>query len=269
VIELYKSLLFAEYEFRVINKGEVGSLAGESEGGSDAVASFGAQDVLALSFEGVADRSGSVHDELDGLSDLELASLSFLALLVILPEEVLIVEVLSEDGGKLGGSASRVGSGKAVQVGQNEFGNVINLAETLLEIVSDREAAEPVLEELTSHGRVSSQGILTVLDDLTERSNGVVSSMVELVQLHLLLLDGSGRLLLDSSLEGGKALLHDGAEVLNSTALGNDSNSIGSSLTERGGLGVHESADGLDKNLVIGRCEVVGSEVLHDIVKNE
>jgi len=143
------------------------------------------------------------------------------------------------------------------------------LAESFLKIVGDREAAEPVLKELSSHSGVSSKSVLSVLDDLSERSNSVVTSMVELVQLELLLLDFASSSQIDTSLKSLAAVLHDGAEMLGTTALSDDSNSVGGSLTERRGLGSDETADSLHHELVVRGLKVAGAEVLNDVIENE
>lgn len=244
------------------------SLGRPGEGSGDVFFSIGVKHIFAGSLEGVADYRGA-HDEANSVGDLKLASFGLFAFHVIFPENVLIVEVFSEDESKSVSSGSRVSSSETSQVSVDEVSKIVDLTESLFEIISDREAVEPVLEEFTGHGRVSGQGVLTVLDNLTERSDGVVTSMVELVQLNLLLLDLGGRSFLDTSFKSCEALFHDGTEVFRATALGNNSNSIGGSLTERRSVRGDETANSLYENLVISRLKVVRAKVLNDIIKYE
>jgi len=205
----------------------------------------------------------------NSVGDLELTSLSRLALLVFLPEEVLVLKVLSEDLGELVGRSSWISSSKTGEVSKDKVSEVINLIESLFQIVGDGKALEPVLEETSGHGRVSCERVLSVLDNLSNRSNSVVTSMVELIQLHLLLLDLAGRSHLDSSLEGLAAILHNWTKVLSSTALGDNSNSIGGSLTE-GSVGRgDEATDSLDHELVVSGIKVAWAKVLNNIIQNE
>jgi hypothetical protein len=248
---------------------DVRSLGVPAVSSFDTSASICGKHVCATGSEGVGDGSSCAHDEADGVSHSKLASFGLFALHVVFPEDVFVVKVLSENDSQLVGSVSRVSLAETSQVSADEFGKVLNLAESFFEIVGDREALEPVLEEFSGHGRVGGQGVLTVLDDLTERGDGVVTGMVELVQFLLLLLDLGVRSHLDTSLEGGEALVHDGGEVFGATASGNNTDSIGGSLTERRGARGDEATDGLDEDLVIGRFEVAGTEVLNDIIENE
>jgi hypothetical protein len=245
------------------------SLGVPAVGSLDVSTSIFFEDVSASSFEGIADGSRVVHDETNSVSDLEFANLGSFTLLVFFPEEVLVFKVFTKDLSELMSRVGRVSCGKTGEVRNDEFSKVLKLTESFLKIVGDWEAVKPVLKELSSHGGVSSKSVLSVLDDLSDRSNSVVTSMVELVQLKLLLLDLTSSSQINSTLESLAAVLHDGAEMLCTTTLSDDSNSVGGSLTERSVLGSNETADSLHHELVVSGLKVAWTKVLNDVIENE
>ena len=105
-----------------------------------------------------------------------------------------------------------------------------------------------------------------VLNHLSKRRNCVVLSSVELTLLHLLLGGLLRHVDVDTVLERGQANLRDVGEEV-AAVLGNDTNSVHSSLANAcRGVGC-ETADGLDDLHVVGVREVGLPEVLDHVVE--
>jgi len=134
--------------------------------------------------------------------------------------------------------------------------------------VGDWEETEPVLDELGSNLWVAVDVGLSKLEDFTDAGNGVVSGVVVLGHLHLLGLDLGGHGVVDGGFQRGKAEVGAGSESFTSM-FGNDTNSVGSGLSQTGTLASTKAANSLYDSVEVFGAEVCWSEVLNHVIEDE
>ena len=122
---------------------------------------------------------GCALEEPDCVRNLELAFWFHFA-------RVLLLEGLAEDLGQLGGSCGGVCTHDEVRLFSQEVAKVLVLGDCLLHVMCDGQQAQPVGDKVSGVSRVALYKSGLVLDDLTDRSDGVVTGVV--VHLELILL---------------------------------------------------------------------------------
>lgn len=235
---------------------------GEVEGGLNVGSAVSGQDVLAGCLEGVRNGCGSTREQVAyGASNLDLT-------LVLHLSEVLLLEGLAIDLGKGLCSCGGIGTENEAWHLSEHLAKEFNLHNSFLDIVGDGQKTQPVGNQVGGILRVALYEGILVLNDLTNASNSVITSVMVHSHLLLLALDLWGDSELDAALERGEAKLGASLEVL-TCVLCNDTDTVGGGLSESGAVMAGETADGLNHLLEVFGREVRGSEMLNHIVKDE
>ena len=155
----------------------------EVEGGLDIGLRIRGQHVGTGSLEGFGDRCRCLTDEIS--YSVRKEQLGF-RLHVF---GVLILESFTVDFGELLSCGGRISSKDEGGLLKQEAADVFELSHSLLDIVGDGQQAEPECDELARVVRVALHKTSLVFDNLTDRGNGIVTSVVVHLQFLFLALD--------------------------------------------------------------------------------